>query len=295
MNYSNEQKEQITQLIEAKRANKLKESDASFARKNSITPVDFSNIVNRKWKEQPSLLSEKKWTRLAFITDYKTNGVQRWETANTFVSEYIHTLLKASQQTSLPTILIDEPGIGKSHSCIQYSETAANAFYVRCSDCPTKSRLVEHIAKSMGLPTNKKTEELIYDITTHANSVQTPILILDEAGFLRPTAWNIVHRIYNACEFQMSIFLVGSVGLENEIAKGIKRKANGYKEVFSRLGSKYIPVFKNESERKKLLLSDFKKVIKKQGINQSETIQTIISTADDLRRVRREVIKIQRL
>lgn len=294
MIYNNQQKEAITTLLEQKRALKPNDSDAAFARKHSITSVDYSNLVNRKWIAQPSLLSEKKWNRIALIAGYRANGQQKWETADTYVSDYVRTLLKTSQNTSLPTVLVDAPGIGKSHTCIKYVEHEDNSFYVRCSDCPTNSRLIKAIAKSMGLSPNKKTEDLMEDITIYANSIYRPILILDEAGFLRPKAWNVVHRIYNACEFQLSLFLVGSVGLENEITKGIRRKSNGYEEVFSRLGSKYINIFKDEADKQKRLLSDFKKVIKAQGIKQSKKIEDIISKSNDLRRVRREVVKIQR-
>ena len=202
-------------------------------------------------------------------------------------------MLRMAKRTSLPTMLIDDAGIGKTHTCVHFAETTENSFYVRCSDAPTTSKLVKAIAQSMGLTTKKKTEDIMTDIMMHANSIKRPILILDEAGFLRPSAWNIVHRIYNACEFQMSLFLVGSVGLENELEKGIKRRANGYSEVFSRMGSKYSSVFKNESERLNKLSKDFEKVIKTQGITDDKTILDITGKSDDLRRVRREIIKTQ--
>lgn len=290
MQLSNKQKSAITQLLKDKRNNKVYKSDAQFARTIGMTSVDYSNIINEKWE----MLSDQKWNKIALLVDYRLDNSQKWEVVkDTFVYTFVSTQLKLSKKTSLPTILIDRPGIGKSQTAECFCEETENSFYVRCSDAPTKSGLVAAIAQSMGLKTDKKTETLIQDIVKHANGVYKPILILDEAGFLKPTAWNIVHRIYNSCEYQLSLFLMGSIGLENEIKKGIKRNANGYGEVFSRLGEKYVNIFKDETERMINLRNDFEKVIKAQGIKSTSKIQKIISEANDLRRVRREIIKSQ--
>lgn len=293
--YTIQEKKAISELLEGKRQASKSRSDAAFARTIGINPADYSNVTNLKWINEPSLLSNQKWNRIALLVDYKSNGLPQWQHQDTFVYKHVTTLLKASKRTSLSTMLVDDAGIGKSHACVRFAETTENAFYVRCSDNPTTARLVRAIAASMGLKSNKKTEDIIQDIFLYANSVHKPILILDEAGFLKPSAWNTIHRLYNASEFQLSIFVVGSVGLENEIEKGMKRHANGYAEVFSRLGSKYIPVFKDEAVKQRELLRDMKNVIKAQGIKAQDSINNIISKASDMRRIRREVLKIQQL
>lgn len=298
MAYSNADKEQICCLLEEKRNLKKNISDASFARSIGLQPVDYSNLTTRKWVDNQTLLSERKWNKISLMVDFNDDNEISWKTAETTVRDHVFTILKAAKKTSLTSMIIDEPGVGKSHAVSEFAEKTENAFLIKGSNAKTPKALLNAINKALGLQASSNIER--ESITDYINQLKKPILIVDEAGFLKPASWKLLHEIYEDCEFHLAIVVLGSHGLLTELKKGQNRKENGYAEMNSRLGINITTddvgrIFLTELERKVALKKDFEKVIIAQGITDKQIINEIISKSSDLRKVRREIIKIQRL
>lgn len=295
MIYTNKQKREISQLLQEKRDNSNAASNAQFCRTIGISSIDFSNIVNYKWEDNQTLLSQSKWSKYAFVVGFES-PVKQWKTAKTYVYQFLTVQLKLAQKTSSCIMIVDDFAIGKTYTSQEYALENTNAFYVRSSDFPTAGKLIKGIAQSMGLNINRTSDILFQDIINTASALNKPQLILDDAGFLKPKAWAVIHRLFNALEDHLSIATLGSEGLENEIKKGINRRANGYGEVFSRLGGEYKRIFTDLGKKPKIKLSDMRKIAKAQGVEDVDTIMSELNKHTfDLRGLKRKILKHQNI
>ena len=89
--------------------------------------------------------------------------------------------------------------------------------------------------------------------------------------------------LYNKLEDQCGIVICATDYLKKRITRGVKANRKGYKEIYSRVGRKFIPmpVVNNE---------DIAAVCIANGVTDRATIEEIIDDCEcDLRRVKRRV------
>lgn len=67
-----------------------------------------------------------------------------------------------------------------------------------------------------------------------------PLLIVDEADKLRPSALRWFITLYNELEDKMAVVIAGTENLEKTISKGVKYNKLGFDEISSRFGRKFI-------------------------------------------------------
>ena len=90
----------------------------------------------------------------------------------------------------------------------------------------------------------------------------------------------------------MALVLVGSDGLRRKIERGQGRGANGFGELFSRLGERYLSFFPKEPKQAaKYMKRQTVLVCRSNGITEKTVIEKIILIGGDMRRVKREVLK----
>jgi hypothetical protein len=71
-------------------------------------------------------------------------------------------------------------------------------------------------------------------------SAQKPLLIIDQANSLKPSALRTFIHIFNECEDILGVVILGTENLEYEIKRGVRLNKTGYDEFDSRFGRKYI-------------------------------------------------------
>jgi type II secretory pathway predicted ATPase ExeA len=71
-------------------------------------------------------------------------------------------------------------------------------------------------------------------------SLQHPVLMIDEADKLKPSALRVLIPIYNRTEHRLGAMIAGTENLEKELKKGVELKRKGYDELDSRLGRSFI-------------------------------------------------------
>jgi hypothetical protein len=77
-------------------------------------------------------------------------------------------------------------------------------------------------------------------ITAHVYMLDNPILVIDEADKLKPSAFRKLIPLYNQTEYKMGCLLAGTENLKKEIARGVRSNTKGFDEIDSRLGRTYI-------------------------------------------------------
>lgn len=182
---------------------------------------------------------------------------------------------------------------------LQAEEWAAHQFLIRLYEKLSVEPLrSSYIANS----------ELLNKIISLFNEMSgNPVLIIDEADKLRPSALRQLIPIYNRTEDHLGCLMAGTENFEKEIHAGVRRNAKGYDEIDSRLGRTYVAL-------DGLTEDDVYAVCAANGVtdevNQSEiwnevgkivrlvsvkTVKGVIKKevphCDDLRRLKRMIIK----
>ena len=76
------------------------------------------------------------------------------------------------------------PNIGKTFTARYYVQSHKNAVYIDCSQVKTKLKLVRKIAAEFGVDSKGKYSDVYEDLVYYLRSMETPLIILDEAGDL---------------------------------------------------------------------------------------------------------------
>ena len=124
---------------------------------------------------------------------------------------------------------------------------------------------------------------MLSDIFLALKNKETPLVVLDEADKLSDQVLYFFISLYNKLEDRVGIILCATDYLEKRIKKGVRTNRKGYKEIYSRVGRKFIPIQVVNSE-------DVAAVCIANGVTDSEVINEIIDDCEsDLRRVKRKV------
>lgn len=90
-----------------------------------------------------------------------------------------------------------------------------------------------------------------------------PLLILDQANSLKSASLRTLIHLFNQCEDILGLVILGTDNLESEIKRGVRLNKQGYDEIDSRFGRKYIHLVG-------ATLSDTRKICEANGITNKE-------------------------
>lgn len=221
------------------------ESDAAFAIQWGLSKSIFSRLKNG---ETERLLSDPEWLRLGRelgIIGRKT----QWKMAKTQVFETIQNDVLFCQQNSKSLVFVDDCAIGKTYTAKYLAKTLTNCFYMDCSQAKSKVQFIRALAKTLGLDNKGKIFDVKQSIKDWLNYLPSPIVILDEFGDVEYTAFLEFKELYNATEGQAGWYLMGAEGFRAKIRRGINNEKVGFREIFSRLGDKFmsiVPIDRND-------------------------------------------------
>ena len=211
------QKQKILAAIAANRANYP--SDAKHAASLAISTSVYSTIKNG---QTDKALSDANWISIARKLGVNFRGEMEWKAAKTPTFEYITAQLEFSQQSSLSGILCDMPNIGKTFTARYYVQSHKNAVYIDCSQVKTKLKLVRKIAAEFGVDSKGKYSDVYEDLVYYLRSMETPLIILDEAGDLQYEAFLELKALWNATERCCAWYMMGADGLKEKINRSIE-------------------------------------------------------------------------
>lgn len=285
-----EVKNKILAAIKANRANYP--SDAKHAASLGITTSVYSAIKNG---QTDRVLSDANWISIARKLGVSLRGEIEWKVAKTPTFMFITAQLEACQSSGISAILCDLPNIGKTFTARHYVKTHPNAIYIDCSQVKTKLKLVRKIAAEFGVDSKGRYSDVYEDLVYYLGSIDSPLIILDEAGDLQYEAFLELKALWNATERCCAWYMMGADGLKEKINRSIECKKVGYTEMLSRYGDRYSKVTPDDSkERTKFLIEQARIVAKlnaPEGIDAGEIAR---KTGGGLRRVYTEIEKLKR-
>ena len=285
-----ENKQRIIAAITANRENYP--SDAKHAASLGIATSVYSAIKNG---QTDKALSEANWITIARRLGVNLRGDIEWKPARTATFDFITKQLEFCQQSGLSAILCDIPNIGKTFTARYYVKGHRNAIYVDCSQVKTKLKLVRKIATEFGVSGNGRYSDVYDDLVYYLRSIDTPLIILDEAGDLQYEAFLELKALWNATERCCAWYMMGADGLKEKIERSIEHKKVGYTEMLSRYGDRYSKVTPDDGrEREKFLKDQAGAVARVNAPTGTDIASLVRKTGGGLRRVYTEIEKLKR-
>lgn len=268
-------------------------SQAAMARALGVNPAQLSRILKG---EHDNVLSDANYISIARKFDVQLRTEAKWVTAKTPVFEFVWNQLEACQQNSLSGLLCDMADIGKTYSAKQYVKEHRNAVYIDCSQVKSKQRLIRKIAQEYGLNSAGRYIDVYEDLVFFLKSIDSPLIVLDEAGDLEYSAFLELKALWNATERCVGWYMMGADGLKAKIERNLSFKKVGYTELFSRFGNRYQKI----SPDGKDALDEFNRaqvavIAEANGVGSNKLQEVYAKSGGSLRRIFIEVQKMKRL
>lgn len=291
MEITNEVKQRIVAAIAADRENYP--SDNRHATALGIAPSVYNAIKRGNYEKQ---VSDANWVGIARRLGVQLRTEIPWLAAQTPTYVFVSKQLEVCQGSGLSAILCDMPNIGKTFTAKAYVKQHKHAVYVDCSQVKTKLKLIRYIAKEFGATSNGRYSDVYEDLVAYLRTIDTPLVILDEAGDLQYEAFLELKALWNATERCCAWYMMGADGLKEKINRAIEGKKVGYTEMLSRYGDSYSKVTPDDAqEREKFLKAQAAIVAKINAPDGADIAKIVHSTGGGLRRVYTEIEKLRRM
>lgn len=213
-------------------------SDEKFSRMYSLNPSVFSQLKNGKTEK---LLDNGKWLRLGRELGVAPHK-RKWNTAKTEVFTAISEDVTFCKTYAKSMMFVDACGIGKTYTATYLSKTIENCFYIDASQAKTEAQFVKLVAKAVGVNASDRIFETKEDIKYCLGMLDAPVVIIDEAGDLKPGAFNALKEFWNATEGVCGWYMMGAGSLRRKFDRGIKKNKEDYDEVFSRFSDRFMSI-----------------------------------------------------
>lgn len=271
-----ENKQRIADLV--KEACK-KTSQVRWANTNKFSGATINMVVNGKW----DLISDKMWNKLASAVGFL---VDEWHLAPTTNHKLISDMCDMARSKSMSLALSADAGIGKTATLSHYANTHKNVFHIQCAEHWSKKVFIHNLYRALGKAPGEMTiAELAEGVIEELRQHHRPLVILDEADKLRDPIVLFFIEMYNRLDGICGFLHVGAPYLAKAWEKNAMRDKRGFREVYSRIGRRFLVL--NKTRQK-----DVRLICEMNGITDEESIAVVwngVEQDPDLRRVRREV------
>lgn len=270
-----EQKQQIKNALVAYIEQKGSQNKAS--KTIGVSGATLSQIVNGNWEN----IADEMWRKVSAQIGNKDN---EWVIVRTRDFQLIEHLLTDAKEHSNVYGIVGEAGSGKSEALKAFEKDNPHTYLLDCNEFWNRKYFLAEMLTAMGRDYSGLTvAEMMNEVVRLLKSQPIPLLMLNEADKLSDQVLYFFITLYNLLEGHCGIILIATDHLEKRIKRGLKLNKKGYKEIYSRIGRKFI-------ELKGVGSSDIQQICIANGIEDNKLIKEIIEDSEfDLRRVKRKI------
>lgn len=248
-----------------------------------VSAATLSQIANNNWE----LITDEMWRKIASQIGYEA---EKWNIVETRDFKALQFYMLDAKQNSNVFAIVGEAGSGKSAALKLFCYENKKSFLLSCNEYWNRKFFLAELLTIMGRDYSGLTvAEMMQEAVRLLKTQESPLLILDEADKLSDQVLYFFITLYNQLEDKCGIILCSTDHLEKRIKRGLKLNKKGYKEIFSRLGRKFI-------ELKGVGSSDVEQICRANGINDPKEIKSIFEDCEfDLRRVKRKIQALKKI
>ena len=259
-----------------------KESQNAAAKSlRGVSAATVSQILNGNW----DLISDDMWRTVGNQIGYDPRN---WVVIETEGYRRMTQVLTDAQRYSLVMAVTGDAGCGKSQAIKVYAGSNRNVIALSCSEYWNRKEFLGELLQSLGTePGGSTVADMMREAIRQLKRREGVLIVLDEADKLSDQVLHFFITIYNKLEDTVGIVLCATQYLKKRIERGVVNNRKGYKEIYSRIGRKFIPM-------PVVNRGDIKAVCTANGLEDRREIERIIDDADnDLRRVKRLVCALK--
>lgn len=247
-----------------------------------VSSATLSQMRNHNWDN----ISPEMWRKVAAYVGTTATG---WNFATTRTAHELLAFFSHSKEHALVMAITGKAGCGKTESAKKFEAENKNVFRLSCNEYWDKRWFLRELLAKMGKDHAGLTlPEMMHKTVQLLKSIDKPMIIMDEADKLADNVLLFFITLYNELENHCGIVMMATAFLEKRIRRGAAMEKKGYREIYSRVGLRFI-------ELDNTSFSDVEKVCNANGIDDSSTIRAISKDCDgDIRRVRRLIFAHKR-
>ena len=259
-----------------------KESQNAAAKSlRGVSAATVSQMLNGKWE----LIADDMWRTVANQIGYDP---RRWSVVPTVGYTRMTQVLTDAQRHSLVMAVVGDAGCGKSQAIKTYAEQNRGVIALSCSEYWNRKEFLGELLQNLGVePGGTTVADMVREAIRQLKRREGVLIVMDEADKLSDQVLHFFITIYNKLEDTVGIVLCATQYLKKRIERGANNNRKGYKEIYSRIGRKFIPM-------PVVNRGDIKAVCMANGLEDRREIERIIEDSDnDLRRVKRLVCALK--
>lgn len=275
------QKNQITENLRLFCQQKGSQNKAANAL-NGVSSATISQILNGKTE----LIADEMWRNIE--SQLRSTTPSEWQIVETRDFKRLTHLFDDAKLHANVFAVVGDAGCGKTKTIEYYASQNENVFRLSCSEFWNKKYFLQELLQSMGRDFSGLTvSEMMQEAINQVLKKESPLIILDEADKLTDQVLYFFITLYNKLEDRCGIVLCATDHLEKRIKRGLKINKKGYKEIYSRVGRRFI-------ELKGVGSTDVMQICMLNGIEDKTTIKQVWEDCEgDLRRVKRKIHAIK--
>ncbi len=242
-----------------------------------VSSATLSQVLNEKWE----LITDEMWRNIASQIGY---DARKWVVVETEGYSRMYNIMRDAQENSLVFAITGDAGCGKTQAIQAYARRNKNTLALSCSEYWNRKQFLHELLTEIGVEASGGTvAEMMGEVVYQLKRKENVLIVLDEADKLSDQVLYFFITLYNKLEDHCGIIICATQYLEKRIKRGVQNNRKGYKEIFSRVGRKFIPMPVVSSE-------DIAAVCIANGVDSKDSIEEVIDDCDcDLRRVKRLV------
>ena len=213
-----------------------------------------------------------------------------WNIVETKNFKTLTYIFEDAKKNAMVMAICGDAGSGKSLAARVFSETNKNVLLLNCNEYWNRKLFMQKLLQAMEKNDYGETVgEMMQTIVNELKRTGNPLIIMDEADKLSDNLLYFFISLYNQLEDHCGIILMATDYLEKRLQRGLRLNKKGYKEIYSRIGRKFI-MLKNSN------ITDITDICTANGLTDKQSIKTVIEDCEnDLRRVKRKIHSIRKV
>lgn len=246
-----------------------------------VSSATISQVLNQKWE----LIADEMWRNIASQIGYSN---KEWVAVETGDFKFLTAVLESARTGSSVFAVTGDAGTGKTFALRKYVEENKRSYLIQCNEFWNRKTFMQELLSAMGRSYSGYTvTDMMSEVVRTLKTQQNPLIIMDEADKVSDQVLYFFITLYNQLEDHCAIVMCATDHLEKRIKRGLKLGKKGYKEIYSRIGRRFV-------ELDGLSSSDITAICVANGVVDKARIREVVEDSQwDLRRVRRKITSLR--
>lgn len=272
-----QRKEQIRAALDEYCTNRGSQNAAANSLQG-VSSATITQVLRGNWDN----ISDAMWRNIS-----KQLGIDDvWQVAELHATTRLNMYYGDAQHYANVHAIVQREGGSKSFSAKLYTETHPNAWLISCSEYFNRKTFLSRVLQAMGKDSSGTANDMMERIIRTVHLTDEPLLMLDETDKLNDQVLSFFITFYNELEDKCGIVMMGTDFLQKRIERGVRLNKRGYKEIYSRIGRRFIDLGLTQAEVNEDIIS----MSRANGIEDAVKLREIVNKCDgDYRRVKKLV------